>query len=229
MRASPPVQMDAETTWMTSDVSPSAPRVLAWPENEGVTARPAARTSVSAASRATVAARRVANPESRQRQRRRESRLMRTCRTACRAPTEQVPRERVGESQPAGRGPLEEDVRQRDERERSGQGRQDPVELPSDSPLGGRKRYDQDGRAADGEEKEARSKNRPAVNRTSTDCDVAVRASIETVAATPRSSTWNTNAPEMGSESAETARHATVYVPGGSSGSSPTATSLPTG
>jgi hypothetical protein len=49
------------------------------------------------------------------------------------------------------------------------------------------------------------------VKKTSTAVDVPVSASIETFAApTPRSSTWNTNAPEIGSESAETTRQATV-------------------
>ena len=50
MRASPPVQRAAATTWTTSEASPSAFSVLAWPEKEGVSARPALSASVSAVS-----------------------------------------------------------------------------------------------------------------------------------------------------------------------------------
>ena len=49
-KARPPVQTAAATTWTTSDASPSAFKVLAWPEKDGVTARPALSASVRAVS-----------------------------------------------------------------------------------------------------------------------------------------------------------------------------------
>ena len=63
----------------------------------------------------------------------------------------------------------------------------------------------------------ARSRNRPSAKTMLTDSGVLVSASMETLAPVPRSMTWKTNAPRIGSVSAEMARHATVYVPSGRS------------
>ena len=48
------------------------------------------------------------------------------------------------------------------------------------------------------------------MKRASTDAGVPVSDSSEMLAPTPRSCTWKTYAPEIGSESAETTRQATV-------------------
>ena len=75
----------------------------------------------------------------------------------------------------------------------------------------------------------ARSKNLLAVKSTSTLCAVPVRADDTASPLEPRSWTWNTNAPLIGWESAETARYAAVYVPGARSPSMPTTISVACG
>ena len=124
---------------------------------------------------------------------------------------EEAPRERVGEREPAGGRSLEEDVHQRDGGQPAGARGQDPVQPPPDPPGGRRERDDEDGRAADSEE-EQREVEEPAGDEEDVD---GLRGPGERVDGdvrgdTPRSITWNTKAPEIGSESAETTRQATV-------------------
>ncbi len=104
--------------------------------------------------RPAVVALRMSECQRRQRERRRQCRLDQDDLAVPRVDDrrEEVPRERVGERQPACCGSLEEDVHQRHDCQRRRDPCQDAVEATPDPPLGGLKRHYEDGRAADREE-----------------------------------------------------------------------------
>ena len=179
------------------------------------TTRRSARASRRSA--AALAPFRIAERERGQPQRRRHRRLDEDDLAVPRLEhgAEQVPREGVGECRP-GRGSPWSRMSSSATSAGAGCAGQDPIQLATQSPLGG-------GRSATASDPEppttsrrrARSRNRPSAKTMLTDSGVLVSASMETLAPDPRSMTWNTNAPETGSESAETTRQPTVYVPGG--------------
>ena len=89
--------------------------------------------------------------------------------------------------------------------------RQHAVEAAPDRPGGRRERDHQDGRAAQGEKEQGEVEESTGREEGLDGVRVAgQRVQVTAPDVAPRSCTWKTNAPEIGSESAEMARHATV-------------------